>query len=194
MTKRIIKDHLLVSGSGTRQDVLALERRCLAAGFVLGRSGQFGIGVLSYFMLADKVVITTRRSQDAADSEPTGWRFETDGIGSFGELKRDDAVVRGTSVRLRLRPFLISGGVAEWFTQMRDYVIDLCISNRHTGHKKEGRSEPVMNERMRSGRLVTFLVIRQRVAMRSSRVSGWPLASFALKWAQTNSSGLSSGA
>ena len=72
--------------------------------------------------------------------------------------------------------------------------IDLCISNRHFSHKKEGRSEPVMNERMRSGRLVTFLVIRHRLAMRSSRVSGWPLASCALKWAQTNSSGLSSGA
>jgi len=73
-------------------------------------------------------------------------------------------------------------------------IIDLCISNRHHGHKKGGSLEPVMNERMRAGRLVTLLVMRQRVAMRSSMVSGWPLASLPLKWAQTNSSGLSSGA
>lgn len=78
--------------------------------------------------------------------------------------------------------------------ELRRCFIDLCISNRHHGYKKEGRSEPMMNERMRSGRLCTFLVMRHRLAMRSSRVSGWPLASFALKWAQTHSSGLSSGA
>src|SRR5712691_2304418 len=75
-----------------------------------------------------------------------------------------------------------------------EVLFDLCISNRHHGHKKEGSSEPVMNERMRCGRWVTCLVIRPRVAMRSSRVSGWPLASCVLKWAQTHSSGLSSGA
>ena len=77
---------------------------------------------------------------------------------------------------------------------IRRIVIDLCISNRHRGHKKAGNSEPAMNERMRSGRLVTCLVIRQSVAMSSLTVSGWPLASFALKCAQTHSSGLSSGA
>ena len=73
-------------------------------------------------------------------------------------------------------------------------IIELCITNRHSAHKKEGRSDPVMNERMRSGRLRTSVVIRQSVVMRSSRLSGRPLASVALKWVQTNSSGLSSGA
>jgi len=73
-------------------------------------------------------------------------------------------------------------------------IIDLCISNRHLGHKKGGRSEPVIKERRRSGLLAAFLVSRQSVAMRSSRSSGWPLASSALKCVQTRSSGLSSGA
>jgi len=86
------------------------------------------------------------------------------------------------------------GKPAESFSMTQDLIIDLCISNRHEDHKKRGRSEPVMNERMRSGRLFTFLVMRHRLVMRSSRVSGWPLASSALKWAQTHSSGLSSGA
>jgi hypothetical protein len=78
--------------------------------------------------------------------------------------------------------------------QLAAQLIDVCITNRHRSHKKAGNSEPAMNERIRSGRLVTRLVMRQRVAMSSSTVSGWPLASWALKCAQTNSSGLSSGA
>ena len=78
----------------------------------------------------------------------------------------------------------------EWF----EALIDVCINNRHHGHKKKGNSEPVMKERMRAGRWHTFLVIRQSVAISSSRFSGWPLASVALKCAQTSSSGLSSGA
>ncbi len=95
--------------------------------------------------------------------------------------------------------------VLAWFTVTRaaspvdlltvaGALIDLCISNRHSGHRKAGSSEPAMNERIRSGRLVTRLVIRQRVAMSSSTESGWPLASCALKCAHTHSSGLSSGA
>jgi hypothetical protein len=73
-------------------------------------------------------------------------------------------------------------------------VIEMCISNRHRDHKKGGNSEPVMNERMSSGRLRTFLVRRQSVASNSSRFFGLPFARVPLKWAHTSSSGLSSGA
>src|SRR5438034_2159597 len=38
-------------------------------------------------------------------------------------------------------------------------IIDMCISNRHQGHKKAGNAEPAMNERIRLGRRVTRLVI-----------------------------------
>lgn len=73
-------------------------------------------------------------------------------------------------------------------------IIDMCINNRHRDHKKGGNSEPVMNERMSSGRLRTFLVRRQSVASNSSRFFGLPFARVPLKWAHTSSSGLSSGA
>jgi hypothetical protein len=65
MTKEIVKQHLLVSGSPPPPSVRHLERRAKERGFPLGRTGQFGIGVLSYFMIADEVVITTRRSLEA---------------------------------------------------------------------------------------------------------------------------------
>ncbi|HEX6289063.1 MAG TPA: hypothetical protein VFZ66_07720 [Herpetosiphonaceae bacterium] len=102
MTKAIIRDYLLVSGNAHHRDVRLLERRCRKAGFELGRTGQFGIGVLSYFMIADQVQIRTRRSGLAGDAELTGWSFETEGIGSFGELRKDQGWRQGTQVRLRL--------------------------------------------------------------------------------------------
>ena len=103
MSKSIIRDHLLVSGIGARHDVLELERRCGLAGFSVGRTGKFGIGVLSYFMLADQVIIRTKRSPLPGDSEGHGWYFETEGVGGFGELRRDATITKGTEVRLRLR-------------------------------------------------------------------------------------------
>src|SRR5438128_8418201 len=76
----------------------------------------------------------------------------------------------------------------------RSSVIDLCITNRHCGHKKAGSSEAVMKDRRSSGRFRAFLVIRHSAAMSPARLSGRALASVALKWVQTNSSGFRSGA
>ncbi|HEX8211622.1 MAG TPA: hypothetical protein VF584_15725 [Longimicrobium sp.] len=103
MTREIIRDALLVSGSPVRPEVLNLERRCRAAGFRLGRTGQFGIGALSYFMLADQVVLTTRRASDSSDAEQNGWWFESSGVGSFGELRADSSMAHGTELRMRMR-------------------------------------------------------------------------------------------
>jgi len=122
MSKAIIRDHLLVSGSARRHDVLELERRCKEAGFELKRTGQFGIGVLSYFMLSDRVIIKTRRGQEAGDAELNGWHFETDGIGSFGELRRDTTFSRGTEVRLHIRSEISIDNPAKWFGDLRHYL------------------------------------------------------------------------
>jgi hypothetical protein len=122
MTKSIIRDHLLVSGTAAHRDVLELERKCNHAGFSVGRTGQFGIGVLSYFMLADQVIIRTKRSQLPGDSEPNGWYFETEGVGSFGELRRDMSITKGTEVRLRLKPTKRTVDPQEFYEQLLEYV------------------------------------------------------------------------
>ena len=62
MNKQIIENYLLVSGQARRHSLAELERRCHKAGFTTGRTGQFGIGVLSYFMIADRLRMATRRS------------------------------------------------------------------------------------------------------------------------------------
>ncbi len=88
------------------------------------------------------------------------------------------------------REFVDVGGLMSYGPN----VIDMCINNRHCGHKKAGNAEAVMKERRSSGRFRAFLVIRHSAVMSSSRLSGRPLASVALKWVQTNSSGFRSGA
>lgn len=107
LTKNLISNHLLISGQSRRHDILELERRCESAGFRLGRTGQFGVGVLSYFMLANKVSITSTRFQDCGDYDAPGWHFTTHGVGDFGELKKLSSSFNGTSgtrVELCLRP------------------------------------------------------------------------------------------
>lgn len=122
MTKATIEHCLLVSGRARRHEILDLERRCKTAGFQLGRSGQFGIGVLSYFMLADRVVIRTRRSPSTGDTDLDGWEFTCDGIGSFGELKHAYTLRPGTEVRLRLRPEFGNQDLSAWNTSLWMYL------------------------------------------------------------------------
>jgi len=61
--------------------------------------GQFGVGFYSAFVVADKVVLTTRRAGDPPDA---GTRWESDGSGGYtiGEL---EVAERGTEVVLHLR-------------------------------------------------------------------------------------------
>ncbi len=126
MTRPIIEKYLLVSGSARRHDILDLERRCEAAGFHLGRTGQFGIGVLSYFILADRVEILTRRSVAGSYAEPHGWRFETEGVGSFGELRKDPQAEPGTTVGLRLRNN-VAASRDEFLSNLRRYLLNTLL-------------------------------------------------------------------
>lgn len=122
MTRSIIENHLLVSGTSARHNVLDLERRCLKEGFLLGRTGQFGIGALSYFMIADRLVLSTKRGQEPGDGDGTGWQFETSGVGSFGELKKHQNLNPGTLVRLHLREDVVGSQPAEWFKALAVFV------------------------------------------------------------------------
>ncbi|MBP7064693.1 molecular chaperone HtpG [Ferrovibrio sp.] len=60
--------------------------------------GQFGVGFYSAFMVAEKVDVVSRRAGEAQ-----GWRWTSDGTGSFsiGEAEADTA--RGTVITLHLR-------------------------------------------------------------------------------------------
>ena len=64
----------------------------------------------------------TRRTQDASTNEGCGWYFETEGVGTFGELRRDLTISRGTHVRLRLRNDLVGAEPEKWFERLVSYL------------------------------------------------------------------------
>lgn len=126
MTRRIIERNLLVGGATARPEIQELERRSRAAGFRTGRTGQFGIGVLSYFMLASSIRVETRRSAEAGDSDATGWVFESDGLSDFGELRPMKGVLPGTKVTLRLRHDAVAP-VEEIARRLVNYIKNLVL-------------------------------------------------------------------
>jgi hypothetical protein len=105
MTKNIIEKFFLESGSSKRHEIQELERKCKEKKFHFGRTGQFGIGVLSYFMLAEKIVIKTKRELNTgyADEDSQAWRFEINGTHDFGELSRYKKPINGTQIELKLK-------------------------------------------------------------------------------------------
>ena len=60
--------------------------------------GQFGVGFYSSFMVADEVVVRSRR---AGDSQ--GWEWRSDGKGSFTVAPAEGNVARGTEITLHIR-------------------------------------------------------------------------------------------
>lgn len=60
--------------------------------------GQFGVGFYSAFMVADKVVVTSRRA-----GESQAWAWESDGLGSYTVTKAE-LDKRGTTIVLHMKP------------------------------------------------------------------------------------------
>ena len=140
MTRRVVEKYLLVSGSQSRPEVLELGREIAARGINLERSGEFGIGVLSYFMLADQMVIETRAAPGIEpDQENHGWRFVTEGLNSIGELRAMARTNRGTLVRLRIKDEVKNLISERRFQQFIDELIirTPCVFElRHLGTEK----------------------------------------------------------
>ena len=84
MSKSTIENGFLVSGAPQRADVQQLERQARAADVDLSRTGQFGIGTLSYFMLANKVEVSTRKALDATSGDHRAWTFTIESLDGFG--------------------------------------------------------------------------------------------------------------
>jgi len=60
--------------------------------------GQFGVGFYSAFMVADEVVVRSRKAGEAE-----GWEWRSDGKGRFTVAPAGDEVPRGTAITLHLR-------------------------------------------------------------------------------------------
>lgn len=108
MDKEILKKCFLVGGATKRHEILELERECQKIGYNLEVTGQFGIGVMSYFMIADKMIIKTKKSIQSGNHEATGWEFEINGLSDFGELRKAQITSNGTTIKLRVKKELVN--------------------------------------------------------------------------------------
>ena len=91
-TEAFVKQMAETQDGGDGQDEQEGEDG-LAAGLI----GQFGVGFYSSFMVAKRVEVVTRRAGEAE-----GWRWRSDGSGSFSITPEADAA-RGTRIELHLR-------------------------------------------------------------------------------------------
>jgi molecular chaperone HtpG len=97
MSRQEVIDHIgTIAKSGTREFLQALTGDQRQDATLIG---QFGVGFYSAFIVADRVVLTTRRSGlPAAD----GVRWESDGRGEY-TLETVEQPIRGTTIVLHLR-------------------------------------------------------------------------------------------
>ncbi|MCE9595075.1 MAG: molecular chaperone HtpG [Planctomycetes bacterium] len=85
-----------IASSGTRKFLDSLRARQATDAPEL--IGQFGVGFYSSFMVAEQVVVETRRAGETA-----GWRWSSKGDGEF-TLEEANDLPRGTRVSLALKP------------------------------------------------------------------------------------------
>lgn len=123
MTKSIIEKFFLESGSSKRHEINELERKCKEKGFNFSRTGQFGIGVLSYFMIAEKIIVKTKRELNTGyhDSESVAWRFEINGAHDFGELSKYNKPINGTEIEIKLKAD-IEKDILEWDKRFSSFL------------------------------------------------------------------------
>ncbi len=101
--------------------------------------GQFGVGFYSAFIVADKVVVTTRRAGEKADQ---GVRWESDGGGEFS-IEMLDKPARGTEITLHLRADqddLLSGHkIRSIIHKYSDHIVQPIVMKKEEW--KEGKQE-----------------------------------------------------
>jgi molecular chaperone HtpG len=114
MTRQEVVRHIgTIARSGTKDFLAAVEqaeKKELPPELI----GQFGVGFYSAFMVAEKVVLLTRR---AGESGATRWESSGDGAYTIAEAEREQA---GTTVTLHLKPEDAEQG-------LRDYTNDAVV-------------------------------------------------------------------
>jgi molecular chaperone HtpG len=105
--EEVVKNIGTIARSGTREFLRALEAGQKSPELI----GQFGVGFYSAFMVADKIVLTTRRAGEA-----TATRWESLGQGAY-TVEDAERSEPGTTVTLHLKPEDTEQG-------LRDYTVD----------------------------------------------------------------------
>lgn len=133
----VIQNLGTIARSGTRE----IKERLAAETTSEGLSdliGQFGVGFYSAFMVADRVVVTTRRAGEATASI---WESAGDGQYSISESTKDH---HGTTIELHLKPIDTENGI-------HDYT-DAWVLQKIVQQHSDFVSYPIVTETTREER------------------------------------------
>ncbi len=154
--EELVENRGKIASSGTRRFLEEMKsRRADAAGsdaVLPDLIGQFGVGFYSAFMVADRIVVETRKAGQAE-----GWRWSSSGDGSY-VIEPAEGLARGTVVSLHLRPaseeeeekaagkedFLAEWRIREIVRRYSDFVeypIQMEVEREETPLDEEGKPE-----------------------------------------------------
>ena len=106
--EEVIENLGTIAKSGTRQMLREVDASEATSPEIAELIGQSGVGFYSSFMVADKVVVVTRRTD-----EEKATRWESTGDGQF-EISDDQRFLHGTTVTLHLKPIDEDHGIEDF--------------------------------------------------------------------------------
>lgn len=152
MSREEVKEYIgTIAKSGARE-FMKLLRAQKEAGDAPELIGQFGVGFYSSFMVADRVVLTTRR---AGESTATRWESTGDGSYSINDAEQDEP---GTTVTLHLKEVDEEDGLkdyaSEWeirrivkkYSDFVAYPIRMDVERTEIARDDEGKPLPDAKE------------------------------------------------
>lgn len=139
MTREEVIENLgRIAQSGTRKFKELLDQKASSDSQLIG---QFGVGFYSAFVVADRVVVRTRRAGTNADQ---GVYWESTGDGEF-TIKNIDKPQRGTEVVLHLKDedkeFLAQYRLRSIITKYSDHILLPILMKKMEAPKEKGESE-----------------------------------------------------
>jgi len=144
MSQQEAIDHLgTIAKSGTRDFMSKLSSDQQSDAKDQGALiGQFGVGFYSGFIVADKIVVETRRAGLAASE---GVRWTSGGTGEF-EVEQIERPQRGTSITLHLRPeaeeFLNAWKIKQVIGKYSDHISLPILMEKEEWKESEKEGEP----------------------------------------------------
>ena len=137
--QEVIENIGIIAKSGTREFLYALTGDQRKDATLIG---QFGVGFYSSFIVAERVILTTRRADLAADQ---GVRWESDGRGEY-TLEPAACPSRGTTIVLKLRPgeddLLNNYRLRSIIQKYSDHIsLPIVMPQDKTGDEPEGEEQ-----------------------------------------------------
>ncbi|HEY3499750.1 MAG TPA: molecular chaperone HtpG [Polyangiaceae bacterium] len=115
--EEVVKNIGTIAKSGTKE-FLAAARAAQDKQIPPELIGQFGVGFYSAFMVAERIVLVTRK---AGEAKATRWESSGDGTYTLAETERDG---QGTTITLHLKPVDAEQGLRDYTSEpvIRDTV------------------------------------------------------------------------